>query len=120
MHPFVVLYHKMPNDHPRNDHWDLMLLDGQVLKTWALDQKPFENEICNAIRLPDHDVKYLAYEGPIDGDRGQVQRVVAGNYRWLKYKQAEPCVAELVFDSETWAMTMATQHDPKFRFERTR
>lgn len=119
MHPFVVLHHKMPNGHARSDHWDLMLREDGVLKTWALDRFPFENMTCNAAQLPDHDLKYLTYEGPIAGDRGEVKRIVKGSYCWLKYSQSDTCVAQFEFDSETWTMTLANARAQEIRFKRT-
>jgi hypothetical protein len=34
-----------------------------------------------AERLADHRLDYLKYEGPVSGDRGEVRRLDAGNYR---------------------------------------
>jgi hypothetical protein len=47
---FVILRH----DSPRGVHYDLMLEDGDVLKTWALPQPPEAGVemVCDA--LPDH------------------------------------------------------------------
>ncbi len=71
---FVILAH----DHP-NLHWDLMLETNNVLATWRLAQPPHAGDI-DAIGLPDHRLMYLDYEGPVSGNRGNVQRWDVGTY----------------------------------------
>ncbi len=70
------------NDLPDgSQHFDWLLArnDTQPLLTFrlecdiSLDDRPFEGE-----RLTDHRRVYLAYEGPITGDRGSVTRVAQG------------------------------------------
>lgn len=72
---FVVLTH----DHPFL-HWDFMLEWGAVLRTWRLHEEPGTSAAISAEALPDHRRKYLDYEGPVSGDRGEVQRWDAGDY----------------------------------------
>ena len=76
---FVVLRHELPPDSPRGSHFDLMLEDGGVLRTWACDQLPEFGQSVTAERLPDHRLAYLDYEGPVSG-RGEVTRVITGEY----------------------------------------
>jgi len=97
---FVLLYHDCPPHYARPSHWDLMLEDGDVLRTWALERLPCEwhaaqsrtavvhagcppisetNEVA-AQQLGDHRRDYLEYEGEMSGDRGSVSRVAAGMF----------------------------------------
>jgi len=97
---FVLLYHECPPDYQRPSHWDFMLEDGDVLRTWALAQLPrdwqplVEQSVSRADshefvaatntvpaeQLPDHRPMYLDYEGPVSGERGNVTRVESGTY----------------------------------------
>ena len=74
---YVVLHHTGYPGQP--DHFDLMLAvdaDGP-LKTWRLTRWPAEpSDVAEPIH--DHRRRYLTYEGPISGGRGQVRRVAAG------------------------------------------
>ena len=72
---FVVLTH----DHPVL-HWDLMLEQGDSLRTWRLAQPPDAAGSIAAEALPDHRLAYLDYEGPVSGDRGTVERWDSGEY----------------------------------------
>jgi hypothetical protein len=72
---FVILEH----DHPAL-HWDLMLEDGDVLRTWRLAAPPRPGENVPAGRIADHRKAYLDYEGPVSGGRGTVSRWDAGTY----------------------------------------
>lgn len=67
-----------------------------VLATWELRVLPADwSEALNlelgsgassvpAIRLADHRLAYLEYEGPLSGDRGSVNRVEGGTYKLLE------------------------------------
>ena len=79
MHRFVLLEH----DHP-TPHRDLMLEVGAALWTWRLDAIPRPGGPCGAIRLADHRLFYLDYEGPVSGDRGTVKRIAGGVYAWVE------------------------------------
>jgi hypothetical protein len=72
---FVVLTH----DHPFL-HWDLMLEQGDSLRTWRLARPPDTAGPIDAEALPDHRVAYLEYEGPVSGGRGTVERWEVGTY----------------------------------------
>jgi hypothetical protein len=72
---FVILEH----DHPFL-HWDLMLEPGNVLRTWRLAAAPAPGQCVAAEALGDHRRAYLDYEGPVSGNRGQVQRWDSGTY----------------------------------------
>jgi hypothetical protein len=76
---FVILEH----DHPVK-HWDLMLEQGEVLRTWRLAACPVPGMPVSAQASFDHRRSYLDYEGPISGGRGQVLRWDAGEFAWLE------------------------------------
>jgi hypothetical protein len=74
----VVLQHVSRDD----EHWDLMIENGDILATWRLARHPRELSTINARircrRISDHRLAYLEYEGPLSGDRGSVRRVDRG------------------------------------------
>jgi len=76
---FVVLTH----DHPCL-HWDLMLEEGDALRTWRLEKPPENGTPIEAEPLSDHRLAYLDYEGPVSGDRGTVARWDRGTYEVLE------------------------------------
>ena len=76
---FVVLTH----DHPFL-HWDLMLEQGDSLRTWRLSQPLDSAGPIAAEPLPDHRLAYLDYEGRVSGDRGTVERWDAGRYELIE------------------------------------
>jgi len=80
---FVVLLHETPPGYVRPTHYDLMLEQGEVLLTWAVDQLPQAGETRAAERLPDHRPFYLDYEGPVSGNRGTVKCVDRGDFDWV-------------------------------------
>ncbi len=109
---FVILEH----DHPFL-HWDLMLEDGSVLKTWRLAQAPEQGgKPIEAAPLGDHRALYLDYEGPVSGGRGMVRRWDAGEYEWHSDVRSDylelrllgqrlQCLATLRKTESTWWFT---------------
>lgn len=83
---FVILRHRVGEGLDRTDHdhldWMFQRAD-DVLQVWEtpLVEVLEESFELPASRLNDHRIKYLDYEGPIRGDRGDVQRIVSGMYR---------------------------------------
>src|SRR4051812_1567314 len=73
---FVVLEHSW-----NGVHWDLMLEAGRGLRTWAIDEPIRAGVELSARQLADHRLAYLAYEGPVSGQRGHVRRVAEGTFR---------------------------------------
>ena len=76
---FVVLTH----DHPFL-HWDLMLEQGDSLRTWRLVRPPDTAISIAAEALPDHRLAYLDYEGPVSGGRGTVECWDEGTYETVE------------------------------------
>ncbi len=64
-------------------HWDLMLESGDCLQTWRLDKGPGQilNSTAEAIKIIDHRLKFLTYEGPVNNGEGNVQIAEAGTYQ---------------------------------------
>lgn len=73
--------------HTRDDevHWDLMLEAGDCLQTWRLEKNPGEivNQSVEAVRIFDHPLKFLTYEGLVNEGHGTVQIADAGTYEIL-------------------------------------
>ncbi len=117
---FVVLLHESP----RGVHWDLMLETGDRLATWdvtpvcepdALNR--LESFRCRAVRLPDHRVAYLDYEGPVSGNRGNVRQLDAGSFETLgpnHYRLSGRFFRGILTaeDSETLIFQLETQETP--------
>ena len=72
---FVLLEHRWDGL-----HWDFMLEDGDVLRTWAIDAPIVAGADLPARALPDHRRLYLDYQGEVSGNRGSVRRVDEGTY----------------------------------------
>ena len=75
---FAILTH----DHPFF-HWDLLLEAGEVAWTWRLLDEPGSEPASRSMRIGDHRLLYLDYEGPVSEERGQVTRWDAGIYQLL-------------------------------------
>ena len=73
---FVIHKHTQGN----NTHWDLMIEDGDKLKTWRLDNPPekLTTEKTKAIQIDDHDKKFLTYQGPVNNGTGTAEIVDEG------------------------------------------
>jgi len=88
---FVILRHECPYGYKQGVHWDLMLEESRVLRTWALSAEPVVGQTISAEQLADHRLAYLDYEGPISGDRGVVSRWDCGSYELLDSVAGELC-----------------------------
>jgi hypothetical protein len=97
---YVILQHVGP----RGTHFDFMLEQGDVLKTWELFQEPVPGCEILARPLPDHRVAYLDYEGPLSENRGQVTQWDRGTYElisespsgWKVYLTGKKCQGLLI------------------------
>ncbi len=96
---FVLLRHECPPAFGKPSHWDLMLEDGDSLLTWSIAELPVAGgNPVDAERLSDHRLAYLDFEGPLSGNRGEVQQVDAGEFRWL---QREPAPTRIELSGQT-------------------
>ncbi len=103
---FVLLRHECPDEFGTPSHWDFMLEADGVLMTWQLRRLPSswsaalqQRAVSSpttvpAIRLADHRLAYLDYEGPLSGKRGSVRCVDRGTYDVVK-ECSERLVVEL-------------------------
>ncbi len=84
---FVILEHDYPEQ-----HWDLMLEQGNHLCAWKLKENPdriyikASKPISTIVSKASHDYKhiYLDYEGPLTNDRGFVTQFDQGTFEWLE------------------------------------
>jgi hypothetical protein len=86
---YVILHHEMPGPPRGGVHWDFMIEQGEVLRTWALAEEPNSEAEIEANALADHRIAYLDYEGPVSGNRGTVARWDQGQYETLVYSPQE-------------------------------
>ena len=82
MKQFVILEHTQN----RQVHWDFMTEKGETLETWRLDLPPnkLPGCICNAVKIFDHPLKFLSYQGPVNQGAGTVKSVESGTYVLLE------------------------------------
>jgi len=75
---FVIQEHTESKD----IHWDLMLETGGTLQTYRLEKPPEKvlREPVNAVKIFDHPLKFLTYEGPVNEGRGSVRIIEASTY----------------------------------------
>jgi hypothetical protein len=89
---FVIQEHSSGS----NVHWDFMLETcpeqaqrvegvGGVLQTYRLDKAPQQliKAPAGAVKIFDHPLKFLTYEGPVNKDRGNVRIADSGSYELL-------------------------------------
>jgi bifunctional non-homologous end joining protein LigD len=74
--------------HERRDepaHWDLMLESGDILETYRVNKPPEEwgKDPIEAVKIFDHPLKFLTYEGSVNDGRGSVAIADSGTYRVL-------------------------------------
>ena len=76
---FVIQEHTFEG----NTHWDLMLQDGELLKTWRLDIGPEEilSQSAKATKIFDHPLRFLTYQGPVNKGKGMVKIADKGTYK---------------------------------------
>jgi len=61
-------------------HWDLMLEKGDGLSTFRLEQPPETalDHLVRAVKIFDHPLRFLTYEGPVQKGTGRVRIVDRG------------------------------------------
>ncbi len=77
--PFVIQKHSRGDD----VHWDFMLEVDDVLLTWRLNIPPAQitAHSAQAVRISDHPLRFLTYQGPVQNGAGRVRIVDSGVYR---------------------------------------
>ena len=75
---FVIQEHRRGDD----VHWDLMLEVGDVLLTWRLNISPAQitAHLAEAVRISDHPLRFLTYQGPVQKGAGNVKIADSGVY----------------------------------------
>jgi hypothetical protein len=63
-----------------------MLETGPALETYRLTLPPEKlvGQTCPAVRISDHPLKFLTYQGPVNNGTGQVQIADSGTYQLLE------------------------------------
>ena len=80
---FVIQRHTRDVERP---HWDLMLENGTVLETYrvCLPPEDWGDKPVEAVRIFDHPLKFLSYEGSVNKGKGRVKIADCGTYRLIK------------------------------------
>ena len=75
---FVIQEHRLGDD----VHWDLMLEGADVLLTWRLNIPPAQitAHSAEAVRISDHPLRFLTYQGPVQNGAGRVRIADTGTY----------------------------------------
>ncbi len=70
-------------------HWDLMLQVGNILRTFRLQLPPkkITNQPCTAVKIFDHHLKFLTYEGAVNEGTGKVKIEDKGTYQLISKEQ---------------------------------
>jgi bifunctional non-homologous end joining protein LigD len=71
-------------------HWDLMLEKHGALETYRVNKPPEEwgTEPIEAVKIFDHPLKFLTYEGSVNKGRGRVAIADAGTYRLISQNES--------------------------------
>ena len=79
---FVVQRHEKQG---RPVHWDLMLENHGVLETYRVKIPPEKwiDDAIEAVRIFDHPLKFLTYQGSVNNGKGRVTIADSGTYRIL-------------------------------------
>ena len=82
---FVIQEHT----NPEGVHWDFMLELGQCLQTYRLQIAPEDmlKKQTAGERIPDHPLKFLTYQGPVNNGTGTVSIAEQGTCRIISQDQ---------------------------------
>ena len=90
-------------------HWDLMLELENTLETYRLEIPPdklsFQQSL--AVKIADHQLKFLTYEGPVNKGSGSVEIAERGKYR---ITQSDSCESIIEFDGIDLKGVFRLQH----------
>ena len=72
-----------------------MLQSGDCLATWRLDLPPevLKNNTANAIKIADHPLRFLTYQGPVNKGEGSVKIAAKGTYELISEDEQGICIA---------------------------
>ena len=110
---FVIQKHTIGPD----AHWDFMLEQGESLQTYRLDKSPEQilHTPANAVKIFDHPLKFLAYEGSVNKGRARVNIVEAGTYQIIN-QQNNHIELELAGQTLKGKFTLATIENNNCQF----
>jgi bifunctional non-homologous end joining protein LigD len=76
---FVIQRHERQGEEA---HWDLMLETGEILETYRIGKSLEEwgDKPMEAVKIFDHPLKFLSYEGSVNKGKGTVKIADAGTY----------------------------------------
>ena len=85
---FVIQRHTRDGE---RTHWDLMLENGTVLETYRVSLPPedWDAKPAEAVRIFDHPLKFLSYEGSVNRGKGRVEIADAGTYCLLTQNEEQ-------------------------------
>ncbi len=98
---WVILKHIGAPDDVLGMHFDLLLEDETICRTWRLNEMPNHAKIfVEAIRLPNHSLRWLEIkESSLSRGRGYVTRIDSGIYQgYLPKEEKEFLQIEIVGD----------------------
>ena len=112
---FAILEHRWDGV-----HWDFLVEDGPMLRTWAIDEPIVEGIALPARSMPAHRPIYLDYEGEVSGGRGTVRRWDGGIGSVLEWSdevvRLEVSGNQLVGLVELWSVEEEGRRSWLFRF----
>jgi hypothetical protein len=98
-------------------HWDLMLELGETLTTFRLEEPPQPALLhpIRAVKIFDHPLRFLSYEGPVQSGTGRVHIMDRGTYRSTEWPDD---LLTLVLDGTVLngAFTLARTAEAEWRF----
>ena len=85
---FVVQRHQKESEPA---HWDLMLEREGILETYRLASPPekWGKEAIEAVKIFDHPLKFLSYEGIVNKGKGRVDIADCGTYRLIEKNETQ-------------------------------
>jgi bifunctional non-homologous end joining protein LigD len=83
---FVIQKHQRQGE---PTHWDLMLERDGFLETYRVGIAPEQwgSEPIEAVKIFDHPLKFLTYEGSVNKGKGSVKIADSGKYKILIYNE---------------------------------
>ena len=85
---FVVQKHQKESEPV---HWDLMLENGTVLETYRVSSPPEDwgDKPVEAVRIFEHPLKFLSYEGSVNKGKARVEIADYGTYRIIEKDETQ-------------------------------
>jgi len=110
---FVVQRHRRAG----GVHWDWMFEAGDVLETWRVEAKAenLSNQAVSAVKIFDHDLKFLTYQGSVNKGTGTVKITDQGTYQVIaEYENG--CEIELAGEIVKGKVTIRSISGDKWEF----